>query len=142
MRDLVVRCLFQISSPEVFGLGKKLLREADRNHAMKILRYLKVYRHRAYARDVMDLFRRFDDDQLRLEVIQVLGKIDSDDAITYLDEIVGGARVDQGKVRGEHRVAAIRLLGKSQHERARVLVANHYKDRNRYVREAARQILE
>lgn len=142
MRDLVVRCLFQIASPEVFGLGKKLLREADRSHAMKILRYLKVYRHRAYARDVMDVFRRFDDDQLRLEAIQVLGKIDSDEAISLLDEIVAGTRVDQGKVQDEHRLAAIRLLGKSKHERARVLLTHHHKDRNRYVREAARQILE
>lgn len=142
MRDLVIRCLYQIPSPEAFRFGKKLLREADGSRVMKILRYLKVHKHRAYGREVMEIFRRLDSDKIRLEVIQVLGKIDSDEAITCLDEIVGGAQVHEGKVKDEHRLAALRMLGQSRRERARVLISTHHKDRNRNVRDAVSAILD
>lgn len=137
LRDLVIRCLFQINTLEAFKMGKELLRQARGAGLLRILRYLQLSRHGAYALEVRDIFMREEDPAVLTEAIAVLGKIDTEESVGYLVAIVEKEFQMLGKLTTEMRVAAARALARSKRKSALDALLRHRRDFTREIREIA-----
>ncbi len=137
LRDLVIRCLFQINTLEAFKMGKELLRQATGAGLKRIMRYLQLSRHGAYALEVREIFMREEDQAVLVEAIAVLGKIDTEESVGYLAAIVEKEFQTMGKLTTEMRVAAARALARSKRKSALDALLRHRRDFTREIREIA-----
>ncbi len=142
LRDLVIRCLFQINTLDGFKMGKELLRQASGAALRRILRYLQLSRHGAYALEVREIFMREENPAVLAEAIAVLGKIDTEESVGYLVAILEKELQMLAKPTSEMRVAAARALSRSKRKSALDALLRHRRDFTREIREIAQSVAQ
>jgi len=139
LKDLLARCILQMATPEAFGLGRRLLAEADTPALHKLLAYL-ASGGSAYAAEVLTIFRRAEDDRLRADAVTALARIPGDESAACLGEILGHAPA-LGKVKAVFRLQAARALIAISSPLALSLLLKYRRDPEKEIREVIREAL-
>lgn len=129
--DITCRCIFTIHDQRAFAYGRKLLREADPPTLKKFLGYLHASREPAYINTLIEIVKRHEVVQIRMDALNVLGRIGGDDVLKYLVSIL--EKSPKGDVQ-KLRVGAARAMVVSRDPKALKMLIKYERDSDKELR--------
>lgn len=142
LNELVYKCVFAINDARAYETGKRLLMTADPKRYPKLFSYLVHGKNPAFGKVLVDMFKKKDlPDEIKLELLNVIGRLDSPETISWLDSILRKSSLFPSKSETMIREGAAKALAGSEHDEARGLLTKYVKDKNERVRAVAKKAL-
>ncbi|CAM2067185.1 HEAT repeat domain-containing protein [Sulfidibacter corallicola] len=138
--DLVYRCIFLINDRAAVEKGKALLKRSSGSLRSKLFQYVKLSEQASYARFVSNLYEPEGDLKDRLEILSLIGSLDSVDTIPFFDRLLSKTKLFESKEESKIRGAVAKALAASKHPQAHTILTKYTRDKNEEVREAAASI--
>lgn len=139
--ELAQRCAFLIEDPIAHEQAKRLLRKAVGRQLAQLLDYAAAGGQDAYAAELSAILDREVSDQLKIEAVQALGKLDGPASVNSLLGILEKPGRLSGVSRQELRVTAARALAAGKRPEALAGMTLLARDKDKLVRAIAKRAL-
>ncbi len=141
VRELVHRCILNISDQDAFRLGKSLIMSGSDDQRVQAISYLAANGVSAYAPVLCELVEGETSEAIKRAAIKALARLDSKQGNEFLAGLLGSGASLMNKLHNSLRVLTAEALLQARNSKAKAILSRHLNDKDKQVKLIASRVL-